>query len=58
MTSAAANYPGRVTAADRPNLANVAANAVWVTQDMIMATREEIDDIAEAVAKVYRAFNG
>jgi dTDP-4-amino-4,6-dideoxygalactose transaminase len=57
MTSAAANYPGRVTVADRPNLANVAANAVWVTQDMLMAKREDLDDIVEAVEKVYRAFN-
>jgi dTDP-4-amino-4,6-dideoxygalactose transaminase len=57
MTTAAASKPGRVTVAERPNLENVAANAVWVTQDMLMATKADLDDVVEGVAKVYRAFN-
>ena len=57
VTAAAASKHGRVTVAERPNLTNVAANAVWVTQDMLMSTREDLDDVVEAVAKVYRAFN-
>ncbi len=58
MTAVAANHPGRVSVAPRPNLPSVADGAVWVTQDMLMGRREDLDNIVEAVAKVNRAFNG
>lgn len=58
MTSVAAKHPGRVSVTPRPNLENVADNAVWITQDLLMGTSQDLDDIVEAIAKINRAFNG
>ncbi len=58
MMSAAEEHPGRISLTPRPNLESVAGDAVWITQDLLMGTRRDIDDLVEAVAKINRAFNG
>jgi dTDP-4-amino-4,6-dideoxygalactose transaminase len=57
ISSTASKYPGRVRVTPRPNLETVAPRSVWVTQDMLMGTRKDLDEIVEAAAKVHRAFN-
>ena len=58
MMSAAEEHPGRISLTPRPNLESVAGDAVWITQNLLMGTRRDIDDVVEAVAKINRAFNG
>ncbi|MDA1188504.1 MAG: DegT/DnrJ/EryC1/StrS family aminotransferase [Chloroflexi bacterium] len=57
MTSVATKHPGRIRVVARPNLEAIEGQAVWVTQDMLMGTRQDLDDIVEAIAKVKRSFN-
>jgi len=58
MQEAAARHPGRIRTTDRPNVEWVSAHSVWLVQDMLMGTHEDIDDIVEAIAKIQKAFTG
>ena len=56
LRDVAAKHPDRVRTTPRPNVEWVSERSVWLVQDMLMGTREDIDDIVEAVAKIKRAF--
>ncbi len=39
-----------------PNVEKAAADSVWLMQNMLLAEQKDMDDIAEAVAKIRKAF--
>ena len=58
FAAAADRHPERVRAAPTPVAERIAARGVWLVQEMLLGTREDMDDIVEAVAKIQIAFRG
>ena len=49
--------PGSIRLTDCPNARHTCAHSLWFGQNMLLANRPDMEDIAAAMAKVQRAFN-
>ncbi|MCH2664247.1 DegT/DnrJ/EryC1/StrS family aminotransferase [bacterium] len=49
-------YPDKVRRNDCPNIEHVCAHSFWFYQSMLLGSREDIDDIIQAIHKVQAAF--
>ncbi|NUP99690.1 MAG: DegT/DnrJ/EryC1/StrS family aminotransferase [Armatimonadetes bacterium] len=56
LAAVAERYPDRCRAEDSPNTRQIIAQSVWFTQNMMLGSRQDMDDIATAVAKIKRAW--
>lgn len=52
------HYPRLIRVEPCPNTRRICGQTVWLYQHQLLGTREDMDDIAEAFAKVQRAFRG
>ena len=57
LKSVSEAYPDRVRRLPCPNVENVCGRSVWFYQSMLLGARKDMDDIAEAVDKIKRAFS-
>ncbi len=51
-------YPDRVTRQPCPNIEHVCDHSFWFYQSMLLASREDLDDIVAAIKKIHAAFRG
>jgi dTDP-4-amino-4,6-dideoxygalactose transaminase len=51
-------YPDVIRETPCPNAEDVCRRSVWLTQPMLLGSKEAMDQIAEAIAKVQRSFSG
>jgi dTDP-4-amino-4,6-dideoxygalactose transaminase len=51
-------YPEKVRRNPCPNIEYACAHSVWFFQSMLLGTKEDLDDIVDAVKKVQSAFRG
>ena len=49
-------YPHRVNRLHCPNVEFTCKHSVWLYQSMLLSTKEDMDDIVEAIAKIKQAF--
>ena len=52
------NHPERIRVEPHPNVVRTSARTIWLPQTTLLATETDMDDIAEAMAKIQRAFAG
>jgi dTDP-4-amino-4,6-dideoxygalactose transaminase len=57
LTTVAARYPHLVSRQPCPNIEFACDHSIWLYQSMLLGSREDMDDIVEAVAKIKRAFS-
>ena len=51
-------YPDLVRVLPCPNVEKVSQQSVWLYQQMLLGTRQDMNDIVTAIAKVQKAFAG
>ncbi|MBM3215999.1 DegT/DnrJ/EryC1/StrS family aminotransferase [Candidatus Poribacteria bacterium] len=51
-----AKYPGLIREMPCPNAEEVCAKSFWFYQNMLLGTRDDMNDIVEAIAKIQQAF--
>jgi len=56
MRAVADQRPDRIRITDSPNTRGIIDDTIWLSQQMLLADRSAMDDIAEAVAKIRRAW--
>lgn len=52
------HYPRLVRVEHCPNVRKVCGQSLWLFQQQLLGTREDMDDIVQAIAKVQRCFRG
>ena len=56
IQTVAQNHPERIRVEPHPNVDRVSARTLWLPQTVLLATEGDMDDVAEAMAKIQRAF--
>ncbi len=56
LRAVAANHPDRVRVTDHATTRAILSDTVWLSQNMLLADRSAMDDIAEAVARIRRVW--
>ena len=57
IKAVAANHPDRVRVTDAPHTRGILADSLWLSQSMLLAEREDMEQIAAAVDKIRRAWS-
>lgn len=57
IKTVAEKHPNLIRRLPCPNVEQTCQNSVWFTQNLLLAPREEMDDILNAISKIKNAFN-